>query len=198
MQQLRAPAASRISPTAQPHQARLRRARAGRRASCRPAVASTAPLEYAARYVPPPLDASVYQSEAAVLAVTGLCVAYWWFVLVPGARVNLAVNKRSGRLRTYLEELSTDDTRPVQKWFYSSWLAKIDPETAFLLREKGSSTRTELGDTDGGGDKTAEETLEQVVARARRTPKFWSWDNPVLVATAISIGGAALFGGIPH
>jgi hypothetical protein len=132
-----------------------------------------------------------------VLAVTGLCVAYWWFVLVPGARVNLAVNKRTGRLRSYLEELRTDDTRPLQRWFYSSWLAKIDPETAFLLREKGSS-RTELGDTEGGGDKTAEETLEQVVARARRTPKFWSWDNPVLVATALSIGGAALFSGVPH
>ena len=188
MQQLRAPPALRIGSTGLSHQARTRRARPGRRACCCPALAS---------YTPPPLDASVYQSEAAVLGVTALCVAYWWFVLVPGARVNLAVNKRSGRLKTYLEELKADDSRPLQKWFYSSWLSKIDPETAFLLREKGSS-RTELGDTEGGGDRTAEETLEQVIARAKRAPRFWSWDNPVLVATALSIGGAALFGGISH
>jgi len=129
-----------------------------------------------------------------VLGVTALAVSYWWFVLVPGARVNLAVNKRTGRLKDYLRELKTDDTRPLQKWFYSSWLSKIDPETAFLLR---GEERTELSDTDGGGVER-EESLETVVNRAKRTPRFWSLDNPVLVATALSLGGAALFGGIPH
>jgi hypothetical protein len=189
MQQLRAPPAVRMTRTRQ--QARLQRSRPGRRAHCRPAASGG--------YTPPPLSVDVYQSEAAVLAVTGLCVAYWWFVLVPGARVNLAVNKRSGRLRSYLEELKSDDSRPLQRWFYSSWLAKIDPETAFLLREKdGSVARTELSDTEGGGDRTAEETLEQVINRAKRTPRFWSLDNPVLVATALSVGGAALFGSISH
>jgi hypothetical protein len=35
----------------------------------------------------------------------GVMTAYWWYVLVPAARVNLAVNKKSGKLRAYLEEL---------------------------------------------------------------------------------------------
>ena len=125
-----------------------------------------------------------------MLAGIGLTVAYWWFVLVPGARVNLAVNKRTGKLRTYLAELKADDSRPLQKWFYSSWLSRIDPETAFLLRGE----RTELSETDGGG-AGREESLETIVNRAKRTPKFFSLDNPVLVATALSIGGALLFGG---
>lgn len=40
-----------------------------------------------------------------VLGFVGVAGAYWWFVLVPSARVRLAVNKRSGKLREYLEEL---------------------------------------------------------------------------------------------
>jgi hypothetical protein len=148
--------------------------------------------------MPPPLDASVIQSEIGVLAVTSLMVAYWWFILVPGARVNLAVNKRSGKLQKYLAELKADDSRPLQRWFYSSWLSKVDPETSFLLRGEKEGGRTELSETGGGGERSATETLEQVVARAKRTPRFWSLDNPVLVASLISIGGAALFGGIPH
>jgi hypothetical protein len=91
--------------------------------------------------------------------------------------------------------------------FYGSWLSRIDPETAYLLREReggekaaaehGLSARpTLLSDTDGGGSLKREETLEQVIAQARRTPRFWSLDNPVLVATALSLGGAALFGSV--
>jgi hypothetical protein len=69
-----------------------------------------------AAYNPPPLDPAVLQADAAVLAGTAAVVAYWWFVLVPGARVRLAVNKKTGTLRRYLEELQADDSRPLQKW----------------------------------------------------------------------------------
>ena len=62
-----------------------------------------------AAYVPSPMDTSMLTSQLVVLGFTGVMVAYWWYVLVPGARVNLAVNKRSGRLRDYLEELKGDD-----------------------------------------------------------------------------------------
>ena len=66
-----------------------------------------------ADYVPSPMDTSMLTSQLVVLGFTGVMVAYWWYVLVPGARVNLAVNKKSGKLRDYLEELKDDDSRAV-------------------------------------------------------------------------------------
>ena len=89
------------------------------------------------------MDTSILTSQLVVLGFTGVIVAYWWYVLVPGARVNLAVNKRSGRLRDYLEELKGDDSRKMERFFYQKWLAKVDPETRFLLRDDG--------DEDGDG-----------------------------------------------
>ena len=120
-----------------------------------------------ADYVPSPMDTSMLTSQLVVLGFTGVMVAYWWYVLVPGARVNLAVNKKSGKLRDYLEELKDDDSRAVERFFYQKWLAKVDPETRFLLREDGSTesgegdqmergtnvsvkTVTRLQDTEGG------------------------------------------------
>mmetsp|Transcript_16966 Transcript_16966/g.47368 ORF Transcript_16966/g.47368 Transcript_16966/m.47368 type:complete len:141 (+) Transcript_16966:570-992(+) len=103
---------------------------------------------------------------------------------------------------------AADDSRPLEKWFYTNWLEKIDPETMFLLRKdgedalaKGGSSlqpvSTRLGDTGGvqeGSD--AEDSLEEVIRKGRKTPKFWSADNPVLVGTGLSIAGALLFGSL--
>ena len=90
---------------------------------------------YPQRLRPLPMDTSALQSELLVLAVIAVMTAYWWYVLVPGARVNLAVNKRTGKLRDYLEELKADDDRKLERFFYQKWLAKVDPETRYLLRD---------------------------------------------------------------
>jgi hypothetical protein len=103
----------------------------------------------------------------------------------------------------------------------------VDPETRYLLRDdvdggaeaggaagdgdgdgvvssesEGAAaqrTRTSLSDTEGGVTRDAgEESLEDIIRKARNTPDFWSADNPVLVGTAVSIGAAALFGVIDH
>jgi hypothetical protein len=168
-------------------------------------------LEYGATsYVPSPMDVGALQSQLWVLFAVGAMTAYWWYVLVPGARVNLAVNKRSGKLRAYLEELKADDDRKLERFFYQKWLAKVDPETRYLLRddpeEEGATaaesarvTKVTLGDTEGvTRDEAREESLEEIVRKAKNAPDFWSGDNPVLVGTAVSIGAAALFGQIPH
>lgn len=166
-----------------------------------------------ADYVPSPMDTSMLTSQLVVLGFTGVMVAYWWYVLVPGARVNLAVNKKSGKLRDYLEELKDDDSRAVERFFYQKWLAKVDPETRFLLREDGSTeggegelaergtnvnvkTVTRLQDTEGGVTRDVEESLEDVIRKARNTPKFWSGDNPVLVGTALTVGAGVLVGAL--
>ena len=99
-------------------------------------------------YVPSPMDTSALQSQGVVLLTVGVMTAYWWYVLVPGARVNLAVNKRTGKLRDYLVELKDDDSRKMERFFYQKWLAKVDPETRYLLRdepdlfEEGGATST--------------------------------------------------------
>ena len=152
------------------------------------------------------MDASTMQSQGVVLLVVGIMTAYWWYVLVPGARVNLAVNKKSGRLRAYLEDLKTDDGRKLERFFYAKWLAKVDPETRYLLRDEPDgegeagevAAKTMLSDTEGVTRDVGEESVEEIVRRAKRTPKFWSGDNPVLVGAALSIGAAGLFGVIQH
>jgi len=158
------------------------------------------------------MDASLLLPQLAVLTAVAGAGAYWWFILVPSARVRLAVNKKSGKLREYLEDLKEDDSRPLERWFYANWLEKVDPETKYLLREDGSSeqrggdgsmtstraaTAVKLDET-GGVDtgKDGDDTLEEVIRKAKKTPKFWSADNPVLVGMTISILGAMLFGGL--
>merc|ERR1711976_503997 len=99
------------------------------------------------------LDSQVHsRPQLLVLGAIGLTGAYWWFVLVPSARVRLAVNKKSGTLRKYLEELKQDDSRSLEKWFYANWLEKMDPETKYLLREGDEAAdgySVKLSDTGG-------------------------------------------------
>ena len=195
-------------PVAAPPRHAPSRARVTTRCDASPADQA---LEYGATsYVPSPMDVGALQSQLWVLFAVGAMTAYWWYVLVPGARVNLAVNKRSGKLRAYLEELKADDDRKLERFFYQKWLAKVDPETRYLLRddpeEEGATaaesarvTKVTLGDTEGvTRDEAREESLEEIVRKAKNAPDFWSGDNPVLVGTAVSIGAPALFGQIPH
>ena len=154
-------------------------------------------------YVPSPMDATQAMQQFVVLGGVAVMTAYWWFVLVPSARERLARNKRTGALREYLEELARDTAsgeRRAEKWFYAQWLSKIDPETRYLLRDDDDNEPTTTGgvkleDTEGGGRLRRESTLEEIVAAARKTPKFWSLDNPVLVGAALTIGLAAAFSG---
>ena len=163
-------------------------------------------------YVPSPMDTSALQSQGVVLLTVGVMTAYWWYILVPGARVNLAVNKRTGKLRDYLVELKDDDSRKLERFFYQKWLAKVDPETRYLLRDEpdlfedagatsaaATATRdakpsVSLADTEGVTRDVGEESLEEIVRKARNTPDFWSGDNPVLVALALTIGAGAVAG----
>ena len=121
-----------------------------------------------ADYVPSPMDTSMLTSQLVVLGFTGVMVAYWWYVLVPGARVNLAVNKKSGKLRDYLEELKDDDSRAVERFFYQKWLAKVDPETRFLLREDGSTEGGEGDQMERGTNVKRQDGHEASGHRGRR------------------------------
>mmetsp|Transcript_43700 Transcript_43700/g.83407 ORF Transcript_43700/g.83407 Transcript_43700/m.83407 type:complete len:223 (+) Transcript_43700:104-772(+) len=142
-------------------------------------------------YVPSPMDTSMLTAQLEVLGAVGVMVVYWWYVLVPNARVNLAVNKKKGNLRAYLQDLKEDDSRGLERWFYSNWLEKIDPETKFLLRDEDKPSPVQ----PAGREYKVEETVQEIVKNAKKAPKFWSWDNPVLVGTAVTIGISALGSG---
>ena len=80
------------------------------------------------------------QSELIVLGTVAVMTAYWWYVLVPGARVNLAINKKNGRLRTYLEELKNDDSRPLERWSTRALARRSGARVARVLPPPRSRT----------------------------------------------------------
>ena len=51
-----------------------------------------------------------------------------------------------------------------------------------------------LGESGGVSGAREGETLQDVINAAKRTPDFWSLDNPVLTGTAVTIGAGALLG----
>ena len=67
-------------------------------------------------------------------------------------------------------------------------------EIESLAYDAGAAA-TRLGDT-GGVASDAEESLEEVIRRAKKTPRFWSGDNPVLVGASLSLLSAAVAGAI--
>ena len=164
----------RLVPVPTPPSSRRRPARRGSAARPR-ASAADAALEYGvppSGYVPSPMDTSALQSELLVLAVIAVMTAYWWYVLVPGARVNLAVNKRTEKLRDYLEELKADDDRKLERFFYQKWLAKVDPETRYLLRDDDEDASDD-GSSRRRRRSAANETESLAGGHGRRTRATW-------------------------
>ena len=150
-------------------------------------------------YVPSAMDPSMLAADAVVLGSVACVGAYWWFGVVPDARVRLARNKRSGALRTYLEDLREDDDRKLERWFFDEWLRKLDPETRFLLREDDAAeTAAPRAPRSAASSSSLESDLERVTRLAKKTPKFWSWDNPVLVGTFLCVVIAGFVSGPPR
>ena len=131
-----------------------------------------------AAYEPSPLDPNIIYSQIAVIAASGGAAAFWWNVLVPARRTELALEKRNkeeGALGGYLEELrevdrtaedvdgeSSIDKRPFERWLLSDW-----------LREKSQQKAAAL----------------PFLPKA----KFNSGDNPILAATALIMGTGVIF-----
>ena len=104
---------------------------------------------------------------------------YWWSVLVPSERRSLAKSKRRGALNTYLEELEGDETRGLERWFYTDYLDKRAAKKRTKTASTGMTDREDLVAEDGGEDERDEE------------PDFFSLDNP-LVNVFVAIATVAL------
>ena len=85
---------------------------------------------------PPHRHHSVIYQQLGVIAACGAVFAYYWNVIVPTKRTELAQDKRNGALGEYLEELREEDQsvdgslvsgeRKVERWLLNDWM---DPKT---------------------------------------------------------------------
>ncbi len=131
-----------------------------------------------------------YFVVSAILAAT----AYWWLVLVPSARGDLARSKRRGEVRAYLEEIEGDSSRGVERWFYTDWLRKLRSSAA----AKQSPPAAEEAGPDARGDSTAPAQREGNLLRPSfetPMPSFWNFDNPIIAAVLL-LGGFAAAGSV--
>eukprot|EP00448_Togula_jolla_P015966 CAMPEP_0170573228 /NCGR_PEP_ID=MMETSP0224-20130122/2653_1 /TAXON_ID=285029 /ORGANISM="Togula jolla, Strain CCCM 725" /LENGTH=147 /DNA_ID=CAMNT_0010895801 /DNA_START=272 /DNA_END=715 /DNA_ORIENTATION=+ len=114
------------------------------------------------------------QALAVQLVVALVCTippyAYWWFVIVPNRRRELAKGKRKGgEVREYLEDLAAAPAaeRKPERWLYDRY-----------LREAGLKAPRPAG---SAGLPEAVEALEDGLQDALPGGGFWSFDNPVFV-----------------
>jgi hypothetical protein len=74
----------------------------------------------------PRVDPTVLYTQLFVLAAAAGAGAYWWYTLVPTLRRNLAKEKRSGgEVNKYLVEIQADESRGLERWFYTDWLQQL-------------------------------------------------------------------------
>lgn len=90
------------------------------------------------------------------VVVVFLCAAipvlYWWFVIVPFKRRELATSKARGPMKNYLVELAAapQEERKEEKWFYDKYLRQgklVEPRTSEGLAEVVQSVEDELQET---------------------------------------------------
>ena len=142
-------------------------------------------------------DFSTSIAFASIIVLSGLAVWVWANQVVPVSRTSLALSKKKGPVKDYLDELraaenltysmdvpianatasmpndgssanahskaSSQDTRDLERWLFTDWLRKDN------------------GDTPGRQKEPALPVLKNA--------KWNSGDNPVLVASALIMGG---------
>eukprot|EP00438_Fugacium_kawagutii_P028576 Skav232565 [mRNA] locus=scaffold3309:138281:138925:- [translate_table: standard] len=122
-----------------------------------------------------------------VLLCAGIPVLYWWFVIVPFKRRELAASKARGPLKSYLQELAVtpEEERKQEKWFYDK----------YLRQGKFVGTRTSEGLTE------VVQAVEDELQEALPGGGFWSFDNPIfvcLVMLAVFCAQQVLFHDVLH
>lgn len=162
------PAISRVFKAQKPQ--RAQKTLLGKRGIGRGLVAKVATFE-------PQVDPNVVLTQLTVLFVTLGAGAYWWKVVVPSERAALSRSKKKGELKEYLDELEGDYDRPVERWFYTNWLQQRQRNKAVGA---GDSNSPSLSEPRSGIDGSPELNLLKPSYKTA-TPKFISFDNPVVV-----------------
>ena len=145
----------------------------------RPTLVSTRPRALGAEAPP----------VGTILLLVGMPVglaAYWWQILVPSERRSLAKSKRKGGLDQYLEGLENDESRGLERWFYTDYLNQREARRAKRAKvrsPKEAKSSTVLGEApENSVPPLTEEELDLEEDRAAAAdPVFLSLDNPIVV-----------------
>jgi len=123
--------------------------------------------------------------------------AYWWLVLVPSERRDLAKNKNKGGLNEYLDELyfSDDGERKLEKWFYTEWLERRARVRKLTKKAKTDGELSSVATLTKEEEEEAEKAIEREIENAAPTPNFLSPDNPIIVGISLALLGVTFFGG---
>jgi hypothetical protein len=90
----------------------------------------------------PQLQMEQLQSMGIVTSVLILVSLYWWNVVIPAKRTEVAKSKNRGEIKEYLDDIRDDDDRNFERWFLSDWLNKSKNKPAaipFLKKAKWNS-----------------------------------------------------------
>jgi hypothetical protein len=128
-----------------------------------------------------------------ILGTPAGLAAYWWLVLVPSERRSLAKSKRKGALNTYLEELETDESRGLERWFYTDYLRKRqDKQKHKQKQQQALKTERSKGSTfphvqteEKEEAKTEEQLEREADQAASANPAFLSLDNPLVLTSLL-------------
>ena len=102
-----------------------------------------------------------------IALLSAVAVWVWANQVVPVSRTNLALSKRDGPVREYLDELDSTEDRGFEQWLFTGWLVK--PASS------------------GKGGRKKEAALPIL-----KSAKWNSGDNPVLAASALILLGVTL------
>ena len=90
----------------------------------------------------PQLGIEQLQSMGILTSVLILVSLYWWNVVIPTKRTEVAKSKNNGEIKEYLDEIRDDDEKRFERWFLSDWLNKNNKKSSaipFLKKAKWNS-----------------------------------------------------------
>jgi hypothetical protein len=109
-------------------------------------IGTTVPSTTATVFEPIIPDVTALLGFGAVVAISVVAAIVWNTQVVPISRTKLALSKKSGEVKDYLDELRDDEVtvdRKFERWLFTDWLQKSkmrkDPALPILTKAKWNS-----------------------------------------------------------
>ena len=89
----------------------------------------------------PILDTNQMLSFGLITLTLIIVTNYWWSVVIPTKRKEVAISKNKGEIKEYLENIRDNEDKNFERWFFSDWLNKNKKDAAipFLKKSKWNS-----------------------------------------------------------
>jgi hypothetical protein len=93
----------------------------------------------------PQISAETVTSMVLITLLCAVAAAYWWNVVIPDRRAELAMSKRKGEVKEYLDDLREAEVlgeRQAERWLFADWLRNREAKPGaipFLKKAKWNS-----------------------------------------------------------